>query len=369
MNKILVVFGTRPELIKLYPIIISKNLRNKITVCNTGQHKEMIDGLLKIFKIKPSINLNVMKNKQPLTFLFNKIFYNLNNVILRSRPKIILVHGDTISAAAASLVGFYNKIKVFHIEAGLRTYNNQSPYPEEFNRQIISRATTVHFAPTKINRDILKTEKANGKILVCGNTVLDALKLTLKNNSKKIKKEIIKKFDFNLKKKFILITIHRREILGKNLELFLSNIKKLTKNFPEINFFYVLHKNPIARKPVIKFLKNINNIKLIDHLDYDEFSFLLYKCYFVLTDSGGLQEEGPFLRKPVIVVRSETERIEALKLGTIKLVGYNFKLLNNIFYKLVRDKKFYKKMISFKNPYGDGNSTRIIEKEIINNII
>lgn len=368
MKKILVVFGTRPELIKLYSIIDSDKLKKNMTVCNTGQHKEMVNGLLKIFKIQPDINLQVMKKKQPLTILFHKIFNRLNTMVLKSKPKLIIVHGDTVSAAASSLVGFYNKINVFHVEAGLRTYNIHSPYPEELNRQLISRVANMHFAPTEYNKKILLSEKVSGKILVTGNTVLDSLKLTLKKIHHNMEYELSRKLKFNFNKKFVLITTHRREILGKNLTLFLKSIKKLSSRHPNINFLYVLHKNPIAREPVIRILKGKKNIFLIDHLDYDEFSFVLNKSYFIVTDSGGLQEEGPFLKKPVIVVRPETERVEALKLGTVKLVGYNFKLLESIFENLILDKKKYKKMISLKHPYGNGNATKKIESVILKSL-
>lgn len=368
MKKILVVFGTRPELIKLYSIIDSDKLKKNMTVCNTGQHKEMVNGLLKIFKIQPDINLQVMKKKQPLTILFHKIFNRLNTMVLKSKPKLIIVHGDTVSAAASSLVGFYNKINVFHVEAGLRTYNIHSPYPEELNRQLISRVANMHFAPTEYNKKILLSEKVSGKILVTGNTVLDSLKLTLKKIHHNMEYELSRKLKFNFNKKFVLITTHRREILGKNLTLFLKSIKKLSSRHPNINFLYVLHKNPIAREPVIRILKGKKNIFLIDHLDYDEFSLVLNKSYFIVTDSGGLQEEGPFLKKPVIVVRPETERVEALKLGTVKLVGYNFKLLESIFENLILDKKKYKKMISLKHPYGNGNATKKIESVILKSL-
>ena len=197
MKKILVVFGTRPELIKLYSIIDSDKLKKNMTVCNTGQHKEMVNGLLKIFKIQPDINLQVMKKKQPLTILFHKIFNRLNTMVLKSKPKLIIVHGDTVSAAASSLVGFYNKINVFHVEAGLRTYNIHSPYPEELNRQLISRVANMHFAPTEYNKKILLSEKVSGKILVTGNTVLDSLKLTLKKIHHNMEYELSRKLKFN----------------------------------------------------------------------------------------------------------------------------------------------------------------------------
>ena len=370
-KKILLVFGTRPEAIKMAPLVNMLKMESdsfEVIVCVTSQHREMLDQVLKIFEIKPDINLNLMMHNQNLTNLTSLILNEMQKVISELQPDIVLVHGDTTTSLATSIAAFYNSIPIGHVEAGLRTYNLNSPFPEEFNRQTTSKIAKWHFAPTDLSQQNLLSENIKKSFIkVTGNTVIDALHLALKQISKdKIRKENIENFLnsnllFNWKiKNFILITAHRRENFGEGITQICFALKKLSQIYPSLNFVYPVHMNPNINNPVYKYLSGINNIHLINPLEYESFVYLLQHSYLVLTDSGGIQEEAPSLGKPVLVMRNITERPEAVKAGTVKIIGSNDKKIIDGVSRLLEDKKLYQNMSRSHNPYGDGNACRRI---------
>ena len=373
--KIMVVFGTRPEAIKMAPIChLIKNDKKffKSIICLTGQHREMLDQVMKTFNLTADIDLNIMQKKQNLTSISSLILVKMSEVLKKIKPDIVLVHGDTTTAFTTSLACFYNNIAVAHVEAGLRTNNISSPYPEEFNRQMVSKIANIHFAPTNrnVNNLLLEGIKKN-KIVLTGNTVIDSLYWIIKaieNNKSKKKKltnNLLKKLTFDFEKnKFILITGHRRENFGSGFLKICKAIKILAKKHSDVHFIYPLHMNPSVQVPVKKSLANIDNVHLIKPLEYETFILLLYNCYFVLTDSGGIQEEAPSLGKPVLVMRETTERPEAIIAGTVKLVGTDTKSIVKNSDKLINNKKFYNSMSEKNNPYGNGNSSIKIIKYI-----
>ena len=376
-TKVMVVFGTRPEAIKMSPIL--RSLREnkdsfKTILCITSQHKEMLNQVLKTFKLKPDINLNIMKKNQDLFDITSNGLIKIKKCLIDEKPDFVMVHGDTTTAFVVSIACFYLNIPVSHIEAGLRTNNIKSPFPEEFNRQVITKISNLHFTPTKMSmKNLIKESIPNKQIFVTGNTVIDALFFILNKieKNKKLKKIIIdnlnKKLKFNfLFEKFILITGHRRENFGDGFLNICKALKVLSLRFPDINFVYPVHLNPNVLKPVNSILKSTKNIQLLKPLAYEEFSFLLSKCYFVLTDSGGIQEEAPSLGKPVILMREKTERPEAVKSGTVILSGAKKNKIISLTTKLITNKKFYNKMSIANNPYGDGNSAKKIIKILIN---
>jgi len=366
-KKILISFGTRPEAIKLAKLIyqLKKNKNFKIKICLSGQHDEMLYQVLNLYKIKPDYDLKVMKTNQTLNLLASKILKKLNNVLISFKPDLLLVHGDTTTAYISSLAAFQNKIKVGHIEAGLRTYNLQSPYPEEFNRKSIGVIADINYAPTKTSVKNLKRENiSNNKIIFTGNTIIDTLKYSNKIlfNNKKILNKIKKKFSYiNNKKKLILVTSHRRENYGEGIENICSALKEIVKKNHNIEIIFPVHLNPKINQIVNNKLGNIKNIYLVNPLDYFSFIYLMKLSYLILTDSGGIQEEAPYFNKPVLVLRNETERPEAKKFGGSLLVGTDVnKIVKNVS-NLVKNKKLYYKMSKIKNPYGDGKATdRII---------
>jgi len=365
-KKILISFGTRPEAIKLAKLIyqLKKNKNFKIKICLSGQHDEMLYQVLNLYKIKPDYDLKVMKTNQTLNLLASKILKKLNNVLISFKPDLLLVHGDTTTAYISSLAAFQNKIKVGHIEAGLRTYNLQSPYPEEFNRKSIGVIADINYAPTKTSVENLKRENiSNNKIIFTGNTIIDTLKYSNKIllNNKKILDKIKKRFSYiNNKKKLILVTSHRRENYGKGIENICSALKEIVKKNHNIEIIFPVHLNPKINLIVNNKLGNIENIYLVNPLDYFSFIYLMKLSYLILTDSGGIQEEAPYFNKPVLVLRNETERPEAKNFGGSLLVGTNVnKIFKNVI-KLVKNKKLYNKMSKIKNPYGDGKATNRI---------
>jgi len=366
-KKILISFGTRPEAIKLAKLIyqLKKNKNFKIKICLSGQHDEMLYQVLNLYKIKPDYDLKVMKTNQTLNLLASKILKKLNNVLISFKPDLLLVHGDTTTAYISSLAAFQNKIKVGHIEAGLRTYNLHSPYPEEFNRKSIGVIADINYAPTKTSVKNLKRENiSNNKIIFTGNTIIDTLKYSNKIlfNNKKILNKIKKKFSYiNNKKKLILVTSHRRENYGEGIENICSALKEIVKKNHNIEIIFPVHLNPKINQIVNNKLGNIKNIYLVNPLDYFSFIYLMKLSYLILTDSGGIQEEAPYFNKPVLVLRNETERPEAKKFGGSLLVGTDVnKIVKNVS-NLVKNKKLYYKMSKIKNPYGDGKATdRII---------
>lgn len=359
MKTVLLVFGTRPEAIKMAPIIKEMEKRDNIEciVCVSGQHREMLDQVLEVFKIKPQYDLNIMKHEQTITDITVGVLTNIEDIIKKENPDIILVHGDTTTAFSSALAAFYNKVLVGHVEAGLRTYNKYSPYPEEINRQMISVLSDYHFAPTKESADNLKKEGKNEQsIFITGNTVIDSMKYTVDNN---YTNEI---FDWVGKDKMILLTAHRRENLGKPMYDIFTAIKKVVDDFEDVKVVYPIHLNPKIRKIADEVIGNSDKIKIIEPLDVKDFHNFINRSYIILTDSGGIQEEAPSLGKPVLVLRDTTERPEGLKAGTLKLVGTDIEKIYNETSKLLTDLDEYKKMSEAINPYGDGKaSERIVD--------
>jgi UDP-N-acetylglucosamine 2-epimerase (non-hydrolysing) len=343
----------------------------KVFVTVTGQHREMLDQVLKLFEIRPDFDLDIMKPGQDLSDISSSILTGLNKVLKYSKIDLVLVHGDTTTSSMAALAAFYLKIPVGHVEAGLRTFNNQSPWPEELNRQLIGRIANYHFSPTKSSKKNLLRECIDkNNILVTGNTVIDALFTTLKKiNENSDFQDCIKLsiessgYSIHEKKKIVLITGHRRENFGESFQQICSALKQLGNLFPEVDFVYPMHLNPNVREPIaLFFAENKNdNIYFIDSLDYLPFVYLMNRSYLILTDSGGIQEEAPSLGKPVLVMRSTTERPEAIEAGTVKLVGTNSELIVKEVSLLLKDQEEYLKMSKAYNPYGDGKaSSRIV---------
>jgi len=374
IKKILVVFGTRPEAIKMAPLV--KELqKNKIIfetkVCVTAQHREMLDQVLNIFQINPDYDLDIMESGQDLYDVTAKILLNIKHVLENFKPDVVLVHGDTTTTFSTSLAAYYQKIKVGHIEAGLRTGDLYSPWPEEGNRKLISVLTDYHFAPTKAScQNLLKEGVDKSSIFVTGNTVVDALQATVnKINSKinlktKIEREIFKSGFENFNSKFLLVTGHRRENFGQGFLNICNALKILAENNPDINIVFPVHLNPNVKKPVNKVLSKIENIKLVEPFPYEEFVYLMSKSYLILTDSGGIQEEAPSLGKPVLVMRDATERPEAVKAGTVKLVGSSQDNIVKEVQVLLDDSNEYHAMSKACNPYGDGFSSKKIVKKL-----
>ena len=369
MKKILFVFGTRPEAIKMAPVI--KAFKDEkifdTKVCVTGQHRQMLDQVLDIFDIKPDYDLNIMELGQDLFDITANVLSGMKNVLSEYSPDLVLVHGDTSTTSATAIAAFYQKIKVGHIEAGLRTGNIYSPWPEEVNRQISGVIANYHFAPTSTSMEnLLKENKNKENILVTGNTVIDALFLVLDKIEKdaKLKNTILKsisdQYRFNSDKKIILVTGHRRENFGEGFTNICKALKKIADNNHDVDIVYPVHLNPNVQKPVKNILSNSKNIYLINPLSYENFIYLMSKSYFIITDSGGVQEEAPSLGKPVLVLRNTTERPEALEAGTVKLVGTNFEAIVNESQKFLDDEKEYKKMSKAHNPYGDGSASKRI---------
>ncbi len=369
MKKILFVFGTRPEAIKMAPVI--KAFKNEkifdTKVCVTGQHRQMLDQVLDIFDIKPDYDLNIMERGQDLFDITANVLSGMKNVLSEYSPDLVLVHGDTSTTSATAIAAFYQKIKVGHVEAGLRTGNIYSPWPEEVNRQISGVIANYHFAPTSTSMEnLLKESKNKENVLVTGNTVIDALFLVLGKIEKdarlknKILKSISDQYKFNDGKKIILVTGHRRENFGEGFTNICKALKKIADDNHDVDIVYPVHLNPNVQKPVKNILSNSKNIYLIDPLSYENFIYLMSKSYFIITDSGGVQEEAPSLGKPVLVLRNTTERPEAVEAGTVKLVGTNFDAIVNESQKFLDDEKEYKKMSKAHNPYGDGSASKRI---------
>ena len=378
MVKVLIVFGTRPEAIKMAPVVkqFQKHPDHFQTiVCVSGQHRQMLDQVLNIFDIKPDFDLNIMLPNQDLYDIFTHVMLKMRDIYKKIKPDIVLVHGDTSTSTASALSAFYQQIPIGHIEAGLRTNNIYSPWPEEINRQITSRLATYHFAPTLWAKANLEKENiSESKITVTGNTVIDALRMILKriNASSEMSSTIINQikkngYDINRlsnDRNLILITGHRRENFGQGFINICNAIKTAAENFPDFDFLYPVHFNPSVRKSVNELLwKSVNdNIFLIDPVDYLPFVYLMQRCYLILTDSGGIQEEASDLGKPVLVMRSITERPEALEAGTIELVGTDPEKIVSSVSRLILDGDYYKNMTNKQNPYGDGRAAEKIVK-------
>jgi UDP-N-acetylglucosamine 2-epimerase (non-hydrolysing) len=373
MKQVLLVFGTRPEAIKMAPLVkeFQKDTINFDTkVCVTAQHRQMLDQVLELFNIVPDYDLNLMKPGQDLYDITSNVLLGMKDVLSDFKPDIVLVHGDTTTTSATSLSAFYKQIKIGHIEAGLRTRNLLSPWPEEANRQITGVLANYHFAPTSTSQDnLLKENKDKDSILVTGNTVIDALLLALDKikNNKTLEKQIISQlislnYEIKEDRKIILVTGHRRENHGQGFINICTALKEIAIKNPTINIVYPVHLNPNVQKPAHEILANIENIYLIEPLQYEQFIYLMDKSYFIITDSGGVQEEAPSLGKPVLVMRDTTERPEALKSGTVKLVGTNTQKIIEEAQKLISNKIEYNKMSKSHNPYGDGKACeKIVE--------
>lgn len=379
MIKVMLVFGTRPEAIKMCPLVKEFQKHNdgfETIVCVTGQHREMLDQVLNIFEVKPDYDLNIMKQGQDLYDVTARVLTGMRDVFKECKPDVVLVHGDTTTSTAAALAAFYQQIPVGHVEAGLRTHNIYSPWPEEMNRQITGRIATYNFSPTPLSESNLKEEKAQGNIYVTGNTVIDALHMVvnkLKNDETlaKEQKEILKQAGYDINrladgKKQVLITGHRRENFGEGFIHMVTAIKDLKNKYPDVDFVYPMHLNPNVRKPIHEVfgedLSNLGNMFFIEPLQYLEFVYLMEKATIVLTDSGGIQEEAPGLGKPVLVMRDTTERPEALASGTVHLVGTDYQKIMDEVSTLLEDEQAYEKMSKAVNPYGDGKACeRIVE--------
>ena len=361
----MLVFGTRPEAIKMAPLVHALKAESdqfELKVCVTSQHRQMLDQVLDVLDIKPDIDLNLMTKDQNLSNLTSLILNKMQNVFTQHRPDIVLVHGDTTTTLASSIAAFYTSIPVGHVEAGLRTYNLNAPFPEEFNRQITGKITKWHFAPTDLSQQNLLYEGVDKhSITVTGNTVIDSLQWVLKridedgDRRKNLENILNTKLSFHWKSEnFILVTAHRRENFGDGFLQICSALKELALKYPKMHFIYPVHLNPNVSKPVYKILNGSNNIHLIKPLEYEAFIYLLKHSYLVLTDSGGIQEEAPSLGKPVLVMRDTTERPEAIKANTVELVGSNQKRIVKGVSRLLDDEKHYQSMSLAHNPYGDG---------------
>jgi UDP-N-acetylglucosamine 2-epimerase (non-hydrolysing) len=376
MKKVLLVFGTRPEAIKMAPLVKIFEQESSIEsrVCVTAQHREMLDQVLDIFDITPNYDLNIMKPGQDLYDVTSSVLLGMKDVLSDFSPDIVLVHGDTTTTIATSLAAFYQKIRVGHIEAGLRTEDIYSPWPEEANRQITGILATYHFTPTTNSQEnLLRENKRRADIIVTGNTVIDALFLALDKiqNSRKLKEKIVSTinahYKLDKKRKLILVTGHRRENFGQGFIDICKALKSLAQNNPDVDIVYPVHLNPNVQKPVREILSAIANIHLIEPLQYESFIYLMKRSYFIITDSGGIQEEAPSLGKPVLVMRDTTERPEALLAGTVKMVGTNPQTIIEQAQKLLDNTIDYEKMSQAHNPYGDGKACQRIVNFIKDN--
>lgn len=383
MKRILLVFGTRPEAIKMAPLVkclMDRPDDFKIMVCVTGQHREMLDQVLKLFEIEPDYDLNIMKPGQDLYDVTSRVLVGMRDVLKEARPDVVLVHGDTTTSMAAALASFYQQIPVGHVEAGLRTLNIYSPWPEELNRQITGRIASYNFAPTELSRNnLIKENVADGSIVVTGNTVIDALHWVVNKikNDKELESRLSAKllkagYDtgrlYGTERKLVLITGHRRENFGDGFISMCTAIRDLAQKYHNVDFVYPMHLNPNVRKPIQEVFVGMEglskgdawgeggNMFFVEPLEYMEFVYLMEMSSFVLTDSGGIQEEAPGLGKPVLVMRDTTERPEAVEAGTVKLVGTDYDMIFKEVSRLLEDRAYYDKMSKAVNPYGDGKA-------------
>ncbi|BCN89025.1 UDP-N-acetylglucosamine 2-epimerase (non-hydrolyzing) [Staphylococcus argenteus] len=361
MKKIMTVFGTRPEAIKMAPLVkaLEKDDMLEPIVVVTAQHREMLDSVLETFEIKPKYDLNIMKSGQTLSEITSKSITQLEQVIHLEKPDMVLVHGDTMTTFAGGLAAFYNQVPVGHVEAGLRSYDKYSPFPEEMNRQLVGVITDLHFAPTKnAAKHLLNEGKKSESVVVTGNTAIDAMKYTVDED---YKSNIIDQYR---DKKFILMTAHRRENIGKPMENIFKAVKRLVDENTDLALVYPMHKNPQVRKVAQKILGNHERIELIEPLDVLDFHNFAKQAYFILTDSGGIQEEAPSFNKPVLVLRNVTERPEGVEAGTLKVVGTNEEDVYQATKQLINDNRMYHQMSEAHNPYGDGFASERIVNHI-----
>lgn len=363
MIKVMSIFGTRPEAIKMAPLVKELEKRKEIEsiVCVTAQHREMLDQVLNTFDIKPDYDLNIMKQGQSLADVTTRALVGLEDVIKEVKPDIVLVHGDTTTTFAGALAAFYNQVAIGHVEAGLRTYDKYSPYPEEMNRQMVDRLSDMYFAPTEISKDnLLKENIDESKIYITGNTAIDAMSTTVDENYTHPELDWI-----NAGERMILLTAHRRENLGEPMRHIFRAIKRVVDEFSDVKVIYPIHMNPRVREVANEVFGDADRVKLIEPLEVFDFHNFQNKSYIILTDSGGIQEEAPSLGKPVLVLRDTTERPEGIKAGTLKLVGTDEDVIYEETKKLLLDKKAYEKMSKASNPYGDGHASERIVDAII----
>ena len=368
MSKIRVmsVFGTRPEAVKMAPLV--KELENHLDiesiVCVTAQHREMLDQVLELFDIKPDYDLDIMKERQTLTGITNRVLEGLDKVLDEAKPDVVLVHGDTTTSFAAALAAFYKQIKVGHVEAGLRTYNKYEPFPEEMNRKLTGSLADFHFSPTPLAKENLLEERVNEKdIFVTGNTVIDAIKTTVEENYHFTVEEL-NKIDY-ANKRVITMTAHRRENLGEPLQNICEAVKQIVLEDESVEVVYAVHKNPAVREVAFSILGDLERVHLVEPLDLKDMHNLMKRSYLVMTDSGGLQEEVPSLGKPVLVLRNVTERPEGIEAGTLKLAGIEKETIYGLAKELLTDHTLYAQMAEAKNPFGDGNASKRIVDAIL----
>ena len=359
-KKIMTVFGTRPEAIKMLPLVkkIQADDRFESIVCVTAQHREMLDQVLESFEITPDYDLNLMKARQTIIDITSNVIMGMDPVLTEATPDIVLVHGDTTTSFVAALSAFYKQIPVGHVEAGLRTYDIYSPFPEEMNRQLTGRLSTMHFAPTNLNLENLKKEGITKHVYVTGNTVIDAL-FQIVRDDYHFEDPTLQSLEFE-GKRTILMTAHRRENLGEPMRNIFNAVLKIVDEYEDIQLIYPVHKNPAVREPAYEILGNHPRIRLIEPIGVDDMHNLFNKCFMILTDSGGIQEEAPALGKPVLVLRTETERPEAVETGVVKVVGVNQEDIIRETKLLLEDANEYAKMSNAKNPYGDGHASERI---------
>ena len=375
----MLVFGTRPEAIKMCPLVKEFQKHPEAfntVVCVTGQHREMLDQVLRVFDVRPDYDLNIMRQGQDLYDVTSRVLLGMRDVLRECTPDVLLVHGDTTTSTAAALAAFYHQVPVGHVEAGLRTHNIYSPWPEEMNRQITGRIATYNFSPTPLSESNLKEEHAQGKIFVTGNTVIDALHMVVERLKRDAalaeeQKKVLLRAGYDVKRleggrRLVLITGHRRENFGEGFISMVTAIRDLKDKYPEVDFVYPMHLNPNVRRPIHEVfgrdLTDLGNIFFIEPLQYLEFVFLMEKSFIVLTDSGGIQEEAPGLGKPVLVMRDTTERPEALRSGTVRLVGTDYEKITKEVSRLLDSREAYQAMSQAVNPYGDGKACqRIID--------
>ena len=355
--KVMSVFGTRPEAIKMAPLIKELEKRQNIEsiVCLTGQHREMLMQVMNTFNIDADFNLDIMRPGQTVTTITTDVLSGMENILKDTKPDVMLVHGDTSTSFAGALAAFYAGVRVGHVEAGLRTYDKLSPFPEEMNRQMTSRLADLHFAPTAANRKNLLSENISDNVFVTGNTVIDALKTTVSNNYH-FSDEALEAIDFS-NAKYILLTAHRRENLGQPLRQICRAVRILARDNADVKFIYPMHLNPLVRNTAREILGEMDNIILTEPVDVCDMHNLMNRCYMVMTDSGGLQEEAPALGKPVLVLRTETERPEAVTAGTVKIAGVDTDTIVDMANTLIRDKAAYSRQAEAVNPYGDGHAS------------
>ncbi len=364
--KVMTIFGTRPEAIKMAPLAIelANDPRIEARVCVTAQHRQMLDQVLEIFNITPDYDLDIMKSRQTLAGITTKVLSGMDEVFEKEKPDIALVHGDTSTSFVAALAAFYHQIKVGHVEAGLRTYDKYSPFPEEMNRQLTGRIADLNFAPTQRNRtNLLKENVSEKSIYVTGNTVIDAMKTTVRDDYV-FSDETLNSIDFK-SKRVIIVTAHRRENLGKPLENICEALKYIVESYKDTELVYPVHLNPAVRETVFGILGDMPRVHLIDPINVDELHNAMARSFMVMTDSGGIQEEAPSLAKPVLVLRRETERPEAVEAGTVKIAGVDKNVIIEEAKTLLDNKDAYNKMAKAANPYGDGNASRRIVDAIL----